>query len=134
MGSKSGFDHILVLQEFERQPLEIGVGFGLEFEYRDRPVPLMGEGGFVIPISALNQTHPNAPFLLPSPFDQADQIRFAVLQVGLECDTAGGTVSKGRLLEHRPENSQGQVLQLVTLHVEIYECTELVSTTEYGAE
>ena len=67
--AESRIDDVIILQQQPRELLEIGVGFRLLRENWHGPMMLLGNNGFVIPISAFDQPDRHAPPLFPRPIN-----------------------------------------------------------------
>ena len=130
VGGESRGDQADVFQQEDGELLEVRVGFGFEVPDGRWPAALLGENCLMIPIRPFDQSHGDRPLMLPDPREQGSQIGFAIAQVRLERDADGGLDAKLGFLQNRNEESEGEVLQLVTLHVEIHQGANLGGAAE----
>ena len=117
--AKFGVTNVDVLQQERGELLVIGIRLGLARPHRHRPFALPGHDGLVVPVGALDEPHIEPAAARPRPGEQIPQVLLAVAKVGLERDPHPGLLGELGLLQYRLEKGQGEVLQLVALHVEV---------------
>ena len=127
-------DLLRMLEHQGRDGLVVRVGFVLEIEDRDRPVPLPREQRFGVPISAFNQADGDPAFLRGGPLDQLAHVARGIAQVGLHRDAEVRAVREFRLGEHALEKIERHILQAVMLHVEIDEDAALLREPQDRAQ
>lgn len=129
-----GGDDVDVLEEEERQLFVVGVGFGFPLPDRDRPVALAGKDGLVVPVGALHEADVERAPVSPRPGDQIAEVALGVAQVRLHGDAHRRLMGELRFLEDGFEEREGEVLQLVALHVEVDQRADLGGPAEDRTE
>ncbi len=127
-------DDVDVLEEEEGELLVVGVGLGFFLPDRDGPVALLRDDGLVIPVGALDEADVERPVVLAGPSDEVAEVGLAVAQVGLDGDADGRLRAELGFLEDGLEELEGEVLQLVALHVEVDQRADLGGAAEDRAE
>src|SRR5215468_8720680 len=97
-------------------------------------MPLLGDDGFVIPISPFDQPDRDETLMLASPIDDVAEVGFAIPQISLQRQSASRSRRKFRLGKNLLEQAQSEVLERVTLHVEINKCAELFGAAKNAAQ
>ncbi len=129
-----GCDDVNILEESDGEAFEARIAFGFVRPDRGRPIALLGDDGFIVPIGAFDQTNGERALARPSPFNEGIQIRFRRAQVSLQRDAHGGLSGEFLFFENGAKQRQGQILELIAFHIEIDEGPYGGGATENGAK
>src|SRR5688500_18311382 len=89
MGGEIRGDQIDTLEQQAGKFLIIGVGLPLSLPDGDRPVQLLREGGFVVPVGAFHEANVQWTLALVRPRDEIAEVGLAIAQIRLERDADG---------------------------------------------
>ena len=127
-------DEVDVFEQEQRELLVVGVRLGLFLPDGDGPIALLGDDGLVVPIGALDEADIERAVVFAGPGDKVAKVGLAIAEVGLHGDADRGLRAELGFLENGFEEREGEILQLVALHVEVDQRAHLGGAAEDGAE
>src|SRR5688572_6224417 len=113
---------------------EVSVRLPFVLEHRYGPAPLRSDDGFEVPVGALYETDPDGSAATLRPLGELDDVSLAVAQVRLEHDADVGASRVLGRAEDFLEQGEGQVLDVVVLHVDVDECARFRGGVEHRFE
>ena len=125
---------VLVLQDDPGLALEGGVALGLDGPDRDVPAVLLGDDGLGVPVGALDQTDGDGKLLGACPGQKVGQILVRVFEVGLQHDAQVRVVAEFVAVAQAAVHFQGDVLELVLLHVDAHEPVHFLHFAQDGGQ
>src|SRR5262249_1594551 len=119
VATQSGTQDCVPFEQEPCQALEASVCLPFVRENRNRPTLLSGGDGFVVPIRALYEPHPDRCATLQSPVVERLEIGLTLLQIGLDGNADVLPIPKGVFQEDVAEDLQGEVFVSELLHIKV---------------
>ena len=88
MGAERRVHYLLIFEQSQRELFKTRIRLGLLRKNRNRPVALLSNDGFIIPVGSFDEAHGDPALELPRPIDDAAEVAFTIAQISLEGEAA----------------------------------------------